>query len=157
MGLAASQARLLFLTARLSDLELRAQVISNAKMRLANESKSASDEYCRALDKKKFQVQVGYNNQGPIFKDATAENLTTNPSGQQRLIKNGAGKILVSDGIKNAYDSAVTESEQYFNSTAWGETVKSMSAGMDSAGYSQADKDKAYDKTKKNNIFSIFS
>ena len=38
MGLAASQARLLTLTSRLSSNELRQQNIANMKMRLANDS-----------------------------------------------------------------------------------------------------------------------
>ena len=35
MGMAASQARLLSITSRMSDNELRAQIINNSKMRLA--------------------------------------------------------------------------------------------------------------------------
>jgi hypothetical protein len=50
MGMAASQARLLTLTARLADNELRSQTINNAKMRLAALSAQASDEYVRALN-----------------------------------------------------------------------------------------------------------
>ena len=50
MGLAASQARLLTITARLADNELRSQTINNAKMRLATQSAQASDEYIDALN-----------------------------------------------------------------------------------------------------------
>ena len=46
MGLSASQARMLSLTARLSDLELRAQTIENAKIRLSDESAAASQGVC---------------------------------------------------------------------------------------------------------------
>ena len=50
MGMAASQARLLTITARLADNELRSQTINNAKMRLATQSSQASQNYINALN-----------------------------------------------------------------------------------------------------------
>ena len=50
MGLAASQARLLSITRRISDNELRAQLINNEKMRLATESSKVSENYISALN-----------------------------------------------------------------------------------------------------------
>ena len=50
MGLAASQARLLTITSRLSSNELKQQQIANTKMRLANDSDTISSEYSRALN-----------------------------------------------------------------------------------------------------------
>ncbi len=50
MGMAASQARLLSITSRLADNELRAQVINNSKMRLATESSRVSENYINALN-----------------------------------------------------------------------------------------------------------
>ena len=58
MGLAASQARLLTITARLADNELRSQTINNAKMRLATQSAQASNEYVSALN----NAQLMFNN-----------------------------------------------------------------------------------------------
>lgn len=49
MGLSASQCRLLVLTARLSDLELEAQQICNAKIRLAMQQTDLALEYTEAL------------------------------------------------------------------------------------------------------------
>lgn len=49
MGLAASQCRLLALTARLSDLELKAQQISAIKIRLATQSADNAVEYTSKL------------------------------------------------------------------------------------------------------------
>ena len=54
MGLAASQARLLSITSRISDNELRAQLINNQKMRLATESSQVSENYISALNKSKL-------------------------------------------------------------------------------------------------------
>ena len=50
MGMAASQARLLTITARLADNELKSQSINNAKMRLATQSSQASEKYINALN-----------------------------------------------------------------------------------------------------------
>ena len=50
MGLSANQAKLLSITARLSDNELRAQFITNTKMRNADAQSEATGEYMRALD-----------------------------------------------------------------------------------------------------------
>lgn len=135
MGLAASQARLLFLTARLSDLELRAQVISNSKIRLANESKEASDEYCRALDKQKFQVWTGADKNGPTYADASVFNLTSPEAaenGHQRIIKDQSGRVLVSDAIANAYSNAMNTANTWgkthgWNPTPTGDKYKAMS------------------------------
>lgn len=63
MGLAASQARLLLLTARKSDLELRAQQITNTEMILAMQTETIAKEYSRKLSNKKmvFQTQFDIN------------------------------------------------------------------------------------------------
>ena len=45
MGMSASQARLLLLTARKSDLEYRAQQITNAEMILAMQTETVAREY----------------------------------------------------------------------------------------------------------------
>ena len=50
MGMAASQARLLFITARLHDVELRAQQLLAAKVQLATQSDAAWEKYNEALD-----------------------------------------------------------------------------------------------------------
>lgn len=49
MGMSASQVRLLTLTARLSDLELEAQMISNSKIRLAIQTEGITKTYVEAL------------------------------------------------------------------------------------------------------------
>ena len=42
MGMSASQARLLSITARISDIEYKSQQISNVKIRLADESEKVA-------------------------------------------------------------------------------------------------------------------
>ena len=54
MGMAASQARLLSITARMTDVEYKSQQISNTKIRLADESEQVAQEYTNALNKQKL-------------------------------------------------------------------------------------------------------
>jgi hypothetical protein len=110
MGMSASQARMLSLTARMSDLELQAQSISNSKIRLADQAEGASREYCDALDKQKLTVFSGVDQNGnSTYLDATANNLTSYNAAvldHQRFIKDSAGRVLVSSAIGTAYDGA---------------------------------------------------
>ena len=54
MGMSASQARLLSITARMNDVEFKSQSISNTKLRLADESEQVSRDYTDALNKQKL-------------------------------------------------------------------------------------------------------
>jgi len=58
MGMSASQARLLTITARIHDVENEAQRIQNQKLSLANDSDQAYKEYLDAISKKDIQHQV---------------------------------------------------------------------------------------------------
>ena len=66
MGLAASQARLLTITSRLSSVELRQQRIAMDKMRLANDSEAVSTKYTEALNNKTLSFSNGSNNNIPL-------------------------------------------------------------------------------------------
>lgn len=54
MGMSASQARLLSITARMNDVEFKSQSISNTKLRLADEAEKVSSDYTAALNKQKL-------------------------------------------------------------------------------------------------------
>ena len=62
MGMSASQARLLSITARINDVEFKSQSISNTKIRLADESEKVANDYTKALNKTKL-VYNGYDQQ----------------------------------------------------------------------------------------------
>ena len=115
MGMAASQMRLLSLTARLSDLEYQAQSISNSKIRLSQNSEAAATEYAEALDKKKLTVLSGYNaSTGAMnYVDASAYNLTTynaiSTMDKQRFLKDSSGRVLITTGMALKYDAAVAQ------------------------------------------------
>lgn len=111
MGMSASQARMLSLTTRMSDLEYSAQVISNDKIRLADTATAASQAYSDALDKQKLTVYSGIQNDGTAsYLDANAYNLTTygavSTTDKQRFIKDNAGKVLVSTAVGKGYDDS---------------------------------------------------
>ncbi len=58
MGLAASQGRLLLLTARKSDLELQAQCITQQRLLLATQQETIADEYADATNNQIYQVRL---------------------------------------------------------------------------------------------------
>ena len=71
MGLAASQARLLSLTARQHTLEYNAQKIEAAKLQLANDSDDVYNTYLEALDATKIQYKVVETDGTTSYEDAT--------------------------------------------------------------------------------------
>ena len=98
MGMAAGQARLLSITSRMSDNELRAQIINNNKMRLATESSQVSEAYVNALN----QAQMMFTNydadNNTSYQQLTFNSLTSyNPYNNQYGLVNASGQILVSE------------------------------------------------------------
>ena len=78
MGMSSSQARLLSLTARMHDIEYRAQRLEAQKLQLANESDKAYSDYLVALDAKKVQLKTIDKNGSITPIDATYQNLIDN-------------------------------------------------------------------------------
>lgn len=97
MGMSASQARLLTITGRLTDNELRSQTITNSKLRLAQKSSEASQAYMDALNSEKLTYKY-YNDNG----ESASYNLTPaliysyEPLKNQYSIQNASGQNLVS-------------------------------------------------------------
>lgn|SRR5574344_620069 len=89
MGLAASQARLLLLTARKSDLEYRAQRITNTLMILAMQTESVAREY-----------SIKVSNQGIFYIDSTSATQTSKSLNASNFasIASGAYTLQVKDG-----------------------------------------------------------
>ena len=78
MGMSASQARLLSLTARMNDIEFKSQTIANVKVRLADESEQLAQDYTKTLNKQKltYTTYSEDNNKGMAYKvDLTISNL----------------------------------------------------------------------------------
>ena len=107
MGMAASQARLLTLTARLADNELRSQTINNAKMRLATQSAQASDNYINALNNADLMFS-NYDETGMEQSQLLTFNALSAYSSynNQYGLVNAAGQLLVSESEAAMFDAA---------------------------------------------------
>lgn len=108
MGMAASQARLLSITARMTDVEYKSQQISNTKIRLADESEQVAEAYTKALNKQKLT----YTNWS---KEGKMETISLNPTNVSQagmtLYSRATGKALTADEISAMKN--VTSSDFY--------------------------------------------
>ena len=97
MGMSAGQARLLSITAKLTDNELRSQMITNSKLRLADKSSEASGVYMDALNSQQLIFKT-YNDNGNASSSilTPAVLYTYEPLKNQYSIQNSAGQNLVS-------------------------------------------------------------
>lgn len=75
MGMSASQARLLAITSRMNDIELRSQQIANTKIRLADESEQVAQNYTNALNATKL-TYTDYSSGQAQIKDLKPSNLS---------------------------------------------------------------------------------
>ena len=107
MGMAASQARLLSITMRLTSNEFQSQMISNSKTRLANETQAASEEYMEALNATKLQY-VYYDDNGERTNyDLTASTLLYyQPLKNQYALVNRAGQTMVNHNDATTFQQA---------------------------------------------------
>jgi len=107
MGLAASQARLLSITQRMSDNELRAQMINNQKMRLSAESSQVSENYVNALNKTNLVFSNYDSEDNAQSVPLTFNNLTAfNQYNNQYGLTNTAGQILISEKEARIYNES---------------------------------------------------
>ena len=112
MGLSASQARLLSITARITDNELRSQFITNAKMRLATESSDASTEYMSSLNATQLMFS-SYDATGAKTSDKLTAGLimTYSPLKNQYGLINNSGQLMVSSTDADNYHNSDTLTE----------------------------------------------
>lgn len=126
MGMAASQARLLSITSRMADNELRAQIINNSKMRLTDDSSKASEHYISALNKTEMMMN-NYDLLGnKQYKQLTFANLTSYSAyNNQYSLINKSGEIVVSDLDAAKYENAVAAADKDPETDALTEFLKS--------------------------------
>ena len=112
MGLSSSQARLLSITARLTDNEYRTQRLTNARLKLTDISDAARVQYQNALDSDKF-VYMAFDSTGANVKtDLTPAVLYQyQPSKNQYALVNNANKILVSSVDAKNFEETDTLAE----------------------------------------------
>ena len=103
MGMAASQARLLTITARMHDVEYQAQSIQNAKIQLATQSDQIYQDYLEALDATTLTIKDYEGNTIP----ANFNNLfgidSVNTKDKYALFDE-RGRLVVEDEIATAYN-----------------------------------------------------
>ena len=100
MGLAASQARYLLLTARRSDLEYRAQMISQRKIALAMETEQVATAYTEALNNRHlmFTFTASANDGTTKTEELTYKSFTSDANAAKyRIIDPASGKIVCLD------------------------------------------------------------
>ena len=108
MGMAASQARLLTITARIHDVEYQAQAIQNAKVQLATQSDQVYNEYLEALDAQTLVVNDWQGN--PIvatFNTLCGKNAVD--SIHQYALRDEKGRLIVPDDVKEDYDNYIDD------------------------------------------------
>ena len=112
MGMSAGQARLLSIMRRLTNNEFRAQTITNSKLRLADKSTEASQEYMDALNSKQLMF-MNYSDSGTATKtDLTPALIYQFASMKnQYAVVNSSGQILVSSKDADNYKKSDTLAE----------------------------------------------
>lgn len=108
MGMAASQARLLSITARMTDNENTGQNISSAKIQLADKMDQINKDYLAALDATKLTVLTGFNGSEEVYTDISYGLMTgfqTVAAGKQYVVTNKDGRVLISKQMADAYES----------------------------------------------------
>jgi len=106
MGLSASQARLLSITARLGNNELHSQQIANSKVRLADQTQKASQEYIQALDSTKLMYTT-YDANGAATQVGLTGSLlyTYEPMKSQYTLQDASGINYVSHTDAENYET----------------------------------------------------
>ncbi len=144
MGLAASQARLLSITSRLSDNELRTQLINNSKMRLATESSRVSEDYINALNSATMMM-TNYDIDGNEQTQALTFNALTSysPSNNQYGLVDTNGRILVNGNEARLFEQSggnldsylashgLKYTTSYFNNSTFGDWYNAETGKVD--------------------------
>ena len=106
MGMSASQARLLSITARLSNNEHAAQTLSYDKQRLADQTQQITNEYNEALKATKLTVLTGFDGAQANYEDISYSlmvGMQMAESTRQYVVTDTKGRILVSEEVADAY------------------------------------------------------
>ena len=107
MGLSSGQARLLSITARLTDNEYRSQTLSNARMRLANASNQARIDYQDALKSNRLVYNSFDTNGNPVSTTLTPNVLYQyQPMKNQYTLVNSVGQVLVTSSDAKNYEKS---------------------------------------------------
>ncbi|MCQ2739162.1 MAG: hypothetical protein MJ237_02915 [bacterium] len=115
MGMSASQSRLLAITARMHDIELRAQRIQNAKVLLGNQSDEVYAEYQKALEDTTFTAtfvdNAGVRSDIPAnFDNLFSSNRMHLAHNANYMLVNRQGELIVEQEIFDGYNDFIQTS-----------------------------------------------
>lgn len=147
MGMAASQARLLSITARLTDNEHSGQAISYSKIRLADQTEQANTDYLAALDATKLTVLTGFNGADQIYTDISYGLMTgynTVANGTQYVVTDQKGQILVNSRQAAAFEAGNGDFNVFLSRLGYSQSDISIKSNSTTA--SAEEKAKAYQK-----------
>ncbi|MCQ2739901.1 MAG: hypothetical protein MJ237_06710 [bacterium] len=138
MGLSATQARLLTITARQHDVEYQAQAIQNAKLVLATQSDDAYKEYLEALESTTLTISAfdavnGSSLVTGTFNNIFSSNRVTPSNGTSYVLRNKYGAAVVEDDVAEKYYAFRENSSM--PKTAYGFAVYMLLNGQDAAAY----------------------
>ena len=109
MGMAASQARLLCITARIHDVEYKAQSLQNAKLQLATQEDQVYQEYLEALDATTLTLETIDPISGKqatiaaTFNNLCSTGKLNSADGKEYILVNKDNKMIVEDEIEEGY------------------------------------------------------
>ena len=104
MGMAASQARLLSITARIHDVEYQAQMIENAKVQLSTQEDAVYREYMNALDEQALVIKTPTATVPATFNNLCSHNrLDLGTLKESYAIRDKYGRLLVENDIAEGY------------------------------------------------------
>ena len=154
MGMSASQARLLSITARMNDVEFKSQSISNTKIRLADESEEVSKAYTEALNASKltYTTYTAAGHVGEAYKvDLTISNLRTYMTDYKLMKRGTTDTDVTNDSAYNSVDEytlyQMIESGEFYlakkdtdtNSATYGQFLETSVSGDNALGMGTVD------------------
>ena len=129
MGMAASQARLLSITARLSNNEHTAENLSYAKQRLSDSSDQITNEYNEALKSTKLTVLTGFNGSQANYEDISYGLMTGVQMAQntrQYVVTDTKNRVLVTEDIADAFFRSKGNFNAFLEDSAIGYSLSDM-------------------------------
>ena len=103
MGMAASQARLLCITARIHDVEQQAQAIQNAKIQLSTQSDQVYQEYLEALDATALTIKDWQGNTMVASFSSIVGRNAVDCGANKYAIRTDRGELVVPNDIYELY------------------------------------------------------
>ena len=148
MGMAASQARLLTITARMHDVEYQAQSIQNAKIQLATQEDEVYQNYLAALDATTFTVKDNSGNRIVANFNTLCGLDAVRASKEKRyVLRDEHDRIIISDDMASGYESFKNIGGTAYDFALY--MMEGQPSDFDAAAYQNKAKDVTNEKNEK--------